>query len=192
MTRGSRVRAFVAERMDSTRRELELAEQRLARYEIEHKTVALSADVSSAIDAASRAYANRAALELRLGILRSISRETTDEERQIRLQLAQIDRQLARLPQMGIGLARLLRDVKVGEQLYVMLAAQYEDARITEARDVATVDILDVAVPPERKVRPRRLSMIAVAFLISLAAGVAYASTSEPGAGGTAPSSARD
>jgi tyrosine-protein kinase Etk/Wzc len=192
MTRGRRVRQFIGSRMDSTRRELDLAEQRLVRYESRHKAVALSPEASSALEAASRIYATRSALELRLGVLRSFSVGTTDEERQIIEQLAQIDRQLARLPQTGMELAKLIRDVKVGEQLYIMLTAQYEDARINETRDVATVDQLDVATPPERKSRPRRLQMIAVAFLLSLVAGVAHAllrddggaRTPEPRAGG--------
>lgn len=176
MTRGRRVRQFIGARLDSTRAELDLAEQRLVRYEAEHKAVALSPEASSALETASRIYASRTALELRLGVLRGFSTGTTDEERQILDQMAQIDRQLARLPKTGMELARLVRDVKVGEQVFIMLIAQYEDARITEARDVATVDPLDIATPPERKARPRRLQMIAVAFLLSLVAGVVYAS----------------
>src|SRR5262249_24356551 len=94
--------------------------------------------------------------------------------------------QLARLPQTGMELGRLLRDVKVEEQLYIMLTAQYEDARITEARDVATVDLLDVAAPPEHKSRPHPLQMIGVAFLFSLAAGAVYVLLTDRGAAGPA------
>ncbi len=180
MTRGGRLRRFVGARLDSTRVELDAAERRLTAYEAEHKTVALSAEQSSAVEAAAQAYATRASLELRLGVLRGFSRETSDEERQIVAQLAELDRQLARLPKTTMELARLVRDVKVGEQLYMLLTAQYEDARITEARDVATVEILDAAVVPERKLRPRRMQMIAIAFLLSLAAGVAWATLRAP------------
>lgn len=175
MTRGRRVRQFIGARLDSTRRELDVAEQKLVRYEAQHKAVALTPEASSALEAAARIYANRSALELRLGVLRSFSTGTTDEERQILDQLAQIDLQLARLPKTSMELAKLVRDVRVGEQLYIMLMAQYEDARINETRNVATVDQLDVATPPERKARPRRLQMIAVAFVLSLGAGIAFA-----------------
>lgn len=188
MTRGRRVRMFIGSRLDSTRRELEVAERKLVRYEAEHKTVALTPELSSALETAGRIYASRSALELRLGVLRGFSTGTTDEERQILDQLTQIDRQLSKLPGTSMELARLVRDVRVGEQLYIMLTAQYEDARITETRDVATVDQLDVATPPERKSRPRRLQMIGLAFLLSLVAGVVYATSREPGAGGLAPS----
>jgi hypothetical protein len=53
-----------------------------------------------------------------------------------------------------------LREVQKYEQLYVMLTAQYEEARIDEARDVVTVDVLDAPVPPERKAHPHRLLII--------------------------------
>jgi uncharacterized protein involved in exopolysaccharide biosynthesis len=37
-----------------------------------------------------------------------------------------------------------------------------------------TVEVLDVAVPPERKARPKRSIIIGSAFLLSLALGVGY------------------
>ncbi len=175
MTRGRRMRVFAGARLDSTRRELAQAEQRLVAYQATHKAVALSPEASSAIETASRMYASRASLEMRLGLIRTYSREPSDEERQIVSQLAQIDRQLTMLPQQGVDLARLVRDVQTLQQLHIMLTAQYEDARLTEARDVATVERLDVATPPERKSRPKRVSMIGVAFLLSLFGGLVYA-----------------
>jgi len=72
-------------------------------------------------------------------------------------------------------MVRLLRDVKVYEQVYFLLTSQYEEARITEVRDVSTVEQLDVATPPERKSRPSRAVMTALAFLFSLTAGIVYA-----------------
>jgi uncharacterized protein involved in exopolysaccharide biosynthesis len=76
---------------------------------------------------------------------------------------------------MGLELARLVRDVSALEQVFSILTAQYEDARITEARDVVSVDILDRAIPPERKSRPRRATMVAATFLLTLAIGAGYA-----------------
>ncbi len=183
MTRGSRTRAFIGSRLDSTRRELKAAEDRLAAYESAHKTVALSSESSSSVNAAAWAYANRAALGVRLGVLRDISRETTDEERSLLAQMAQLDRQIEAMPVSGLGVARLLRDVKVGEQLYLLLSAQYEDARITETRDVATVEVLDRATRPEKKSRPHRLQLVAIGFVFGLVASVAYAGMNEPAAG---------
>ena len=175
MTKGRRTRMFVGERLEDTRQAMTLAEQRLTDYESRHKAVVLSPGASTALEVAARLYATRAALQVRIGVIRSYTREMTDEERQIDLQLDQIDRQLSALPGTGMDLARLVRDAKTQAELFFLLTAQFEDARIQEARDVSTVEQLDVATPPEKKSRPKRTLMVAVAFVFSLAAGVTYA-----------------
>jgi uncharacterized protein involved in exopolysaccharide biosynthesis len=126
------------------------------------------------VEQAARLYARRTGLQVRLGVIRSYS-HGTEEESQLGEELAQIDRQLRELPETGLELARLVRDVKALEQVFAILTAQYEEARITEARDVVTVEPLDVAKPPEKKSRPHRLTMTAAAFLLSTAMGAGYA-----------------
>ena len=175
MTKGRRTRLFVEQRLDQTKRDLANAEQLLTDYQSKNKAMVLSAEASSAIEAAARMYAQRTALEVKLGVIQGYSRGTTGEAEQIVDQLAQLDRQLAKLPETGLELARLLRDVKIQEQVYALLTEQYEEARIDEARDVVTVEVLDPGTPPEHKFRPHRLVMIAVALALSLAVGVAYA-----------------
>ena len=175
MTKGRRTRLFVEQRLDETKRDLSAAEQRLTDYQSKNKAVVLSPEASSAIETAARMYAQRTALEVKLGVIQGYSKGTTGEAEQIVDQLAQLDRQLAKLPETGLELARLLRDVKIQEQVYALLTEQYEEARIDEARDVVTVEVLDPGTPPEHKFRPHRLVMIAVALGLSLAVGVAYA-----------------
>ena len=182
MTKGRRTRIFVEGRLAETRRSLAVSEQRLADYQSSHKTVALTPEASSAVETGARLFAQRAALQVRLGVVQSYTVGQSDEEQQIRQQLAQLDRQLGTLPETGLELARLLRDVKTQEQLDLLLTAQYEEARINEVRDVATVEVLDPAVPPERKSRPHRGVMMLTAFLLSAAVGVTYASLQDEGA----------
>lgn len=174
MTKGRRTRLFVEERLDDTRKQLAQAEQRLAEFQARKKTIALSPELSSSVEAAGRLFAERAALEVQLGVVRGYSRETTDQEIQLRQQLEQIDRQLAALPATGLELARMLRDVKTFEQVYLLLIAEYEDARIAEARDVTTVEVLDRALPPEKRSRPRRGVLIIAGFMLGLGLSLAY------------------
>lgn len=174
MTKGRRTRTFIEGRISEMKRELESAERRLTQYQVTHKTVVLTPQMSSAVDQAARLYARRMALQVRLGVVQGFS-QGSEEEIQIRQELTQLDQQMRDLPGTGLELARLVRDVKALEQVFAILTAQYEDARITEARDVVTIEVLDAAAPPERKHRPRRIVMIAAAFLFSLTVGLAYA-----------------
>jgi len=173
-SKGRRTRVFIEGRLAETKREMAEAEQRLAVYQAKHKTIALTPQMSSAVEQGARLYGRRMALEVRLGVVRNYS-SGSDEETQIRQELAEIDRQMSALPETGIELARMVRDVKAQEQVFALLTAQYEDARVTEARDVVTVDVLDAAKPPERKARPRKGIMIGLTFLLSLAVGVGHA-----------------
>jgi len=179
MTRGRRTRVFLQQRLTETRQELAAAEQRLTDYQAKNKTVAISPEMSSAVENAARLAAQRMALEVRLGIIHGYTRGPSDEKQQVMGQLAELDRQLQALPTTGIELVRLLRDAKTQEQLFGLLTAQFEEARLAEARDVVTVEVLDSAIPPERRVRPRRSIMVVGAFLLSLAAGTAWAAFQE-------------
>jgi len=174
-TKGRRTRQFVEERLNECKTDMAKAEQTLADYQASHKTAVISPAQSTATEAAARIYAQRTALQVRLGVVRGYARERSAEVQQIEDQLNQLDIQLRSLPETGLEMARLLREVQKFEQLYVLLTSQYEEARIDEARDVVTVDVLDPPVPPERKAHPHRGIMILTGFLLSSGLGVAYA-----------------
>jgi uncharacterized protein involved in exopolysaccharide biosynthesis len=174
-TKGRRMREFVERRLVESKTELAAAEQRLTDYQSRHRTVVLSRETSSAMESAARLYAERTALQVRLGVVRSYTRGQSAEAQQIGEQIAELGRQLQALPATGLELARLYRDARTLEQVFMLLTGQYEEARIDEARDTPTLEVLDPPVPPERKSRPHRGTMIVGAFLLSLGVGVAYA-----------------
>jgi uncharacterized protein involved in exopolysaccharide biosynthesis len=84
---------------------------------------------------------------------------------------------LSRVPALGFQYGRLLREVKTEEAVVALLTEQYHWARIEEKRSLPTVRVLDRAVPPERRYRPRRTLMVAsiVAAALALAVMAAYA-----------------
>lgn len=167
MTKGRRMRVFVEKRIEETQQNLVKAEEALRRYGEQHRTVALSADQLSAVESSARLLASQAALDVQLGIARQYASENSEEVRRLRQQLDQINRLIGVLPELGLELARLVRDVKIQEQVFALLSAQYEEARLTEARDVTTVEVLDPAAPPDRRFWPRRGLLTALGFAIS-------------------------
>ena len=74
---------------------------------------------------------------------------------------------------------RLIRDTKVYEQLYMLLTAELEQARIRETMNTPTVQLLDRAVPPERHSRPKKGLLSAAAALIGFAGASWWAATRE-------------
>ncbi len=86
-----------------------------------------------------------------------------------------IDRDLERLPQQTLVLARLTRDRELNEKLYLMLNDKYEETRISEAAKSAGIQIVDSAKPPTLPVRPKKKLNILLGVLFGLSIGVGIA-----------------
>lgn len=71
-----------------------------------------------------------------------------------------------RAPEVALKYARAYRDVKYYETLFDLLARQFELAKVEEAREAAVVQVLDRAVPPDRKSKPNRMLIVLVTGLI--------------------------
>lgn len=83
---------------------------------------------------------------------------------------------LSKMPSLGLRYGRLLREVKTEEAVVALLTEQYHRARIEERRSLPTVRVLDAAVPPERRYRPRRtmLVLLCTGLAFVAAVGLAY------------------
>jgi uncharacterized protein involved in exopolysaccharide biosynthesis len=88
---------------------------------------------------------------------------------------AEIFPPLSRVPQLGLQWGRLFRELKTQEAVVGLLTEQFHRARIEEKRSLPTVRVLDPAVPPERRWRPRRALFCAVGTACGLALAVTIA-----------------
>ncbi|MGB4893619.1 MAG: GNVR domain-containing protein, partial [Nitrospira sp.] len=70
------------------------------------------------------------------------------------------------VPDLALQYGRLFRELKVQETLYALLTSQYEQAKITEARDTPTVQVLDPPIPADKQIKPRVVFNTAVAGLL--------------------------
>jgi uncharacterized protein involved in exopolysaccharide biosynthesis len=61
-----------------------------------------------------------------------------------------------RVPEAGLEYARKLRDVKYNEVIFDILAQQFEIAKLDEAKEGALIQVVDTAIPPDRRSFPRR------------------------------------
>jgi capsule polysaccharide export protein KpsE/RkpR len=68
-----------------------------------------------------------------------------------------------RMPEVGIEYARKLRELKFNEALFELLFKQYEVAKLDEANEAAIIQVIDKAVPPEKKAKPKTLLLVAIA-----------------------------
>jgi uncharacterized protein involved in exopolysaccharide biosynthesis len=79
---------------------------------------------------------------------------------------------VSRVPEVQTEHVRLMREFKVQEALFSVFTQQYEQAKIQEAKDTPSVQILDRAVPAELKSKPKTVLSAGIAGLTSLFVGV--------------------
>ena len=69
---------------------------------------------------------------------------------------------------LGAEYIAAFRDFKYYETLFDLMARQYEIARLDEAREGAIIQVVDRAVAPERRSKPRRGTISALSALATL------------------------
>jgi capsular exopolysaccharide synthesis family protein len=81
---------------------------------------------------------------------------------------------LTNLPSQTLQYARLERELKLNENLYLAMKQKYEESRITEAGQMGKVRILDPAVVA-RRVKPNRKTSLLIGVALGVFLGVGYA-----------------
>jgi tyrosine-protein kinase Etk/Wzc len=75
---------------------------------------------------------------------------------------------LSQIPDLGLEFVRLYREVKIQETVFELLTQQYEMARVNEAKDTQTIQIVDVAKVPDKKDKPKRSLIVLITAIVAL------------------------
>lgn len=191
MTSGQRMRAFVEKRLIETKADLAQIEDSLKAFQKTNNAIKLDDQSKAIIEAIGSVKGSLMAKEVEYETLKSYAAPTNpmvqllnSEINGLKEKLRELEQGRAvsgnrdifiptdRIPDLSLQYAKLLRDAKVRETLFELLTQQFELARIQEAKDSSTIQVLDSAKPPEVKSRPKRALVIALStisgFLISI------------------------
>ena len=175
VTEAQQRRQFFEKQLEQTKNKLTQAE--LALRETGVNAAVLKANPASAVAAVAALQAQVTAQEVRVGAMRGYLAETAPEFKQALTELANLRAQLAKQSQQdkadGAGQGDYVsayREFKYQETLFELFAKQFEVAKADEAREGATIQVVDVAQPPERKSKPKKAL---IAILATLASGFA-------------------
>ena len=81
---------------------------------------------------------------------------------------------LRKLPLVGVRWANLYRESKIQETVYELLTQECEYAKIQEAKEIPTINVLDAAILPETKSFPPGAVIVILAVFLSLAFAAAF------------------
>jgi len=98
-----------------------------------------------------------------------------DQTGALRQTLSQSDARLARVPEVELQYARLNRQVVLNTQLYTMLQTRLQESQISEAMEIANVQLVDQAMTPTTPVGARRMFNLLFGGALSLLCGALVA-----------------
>ncbi len=82
-------------------------------------------------------------------------------------------------PDVAINYLRLARNIEIQTKIVTFLLPMYEQAKIEENRETPSVIVLDYPFEPDKKVKPKRLTITVVVFLIALLSSAGISVISE-------------
>lgn len=192
VTEASRRRLFFEKQLKEIQGNLESAE--LAMKGMQEKTgvIQLEGQSGAILSAEAGLRALIAAKEVELSAMRSFATEQNPDYRRTEQMIASLRGQLAKLerdnqvgdgemtskgkiPAMAVEYIHKMRDLKYYEKLLEFIAQQLASARIDEAKDAAVIQVVDKALPPEKKSKPKRALIVLLTTILAFFIGIFWA-----------------
>jgi capsular polysaccharide biosynthesis protein len=192
-TRAGRTREFIQRQLEERGLMLARAEDSLKVFQQVHNAVDLDEQLKSAMDIVTSLTSRAMALEVEMGYMKNWVSPNSEEYQRKEAEYNEVMSQLRKLkanntssdkdmlrsffptlrdvPDVALQYLRLRREVEIQNTVYTMLTNEYEKARIEEARDTPVVQVLDTAVKPNLRSRPKRKILTIVGGLLGLGWG---------------------
>ncbi|MGA3136301.1 MAG: Wzz/FepE/Etk N-terminal domain-containing protein [Terracidiphilus sp.] len=197
ITEASQRRLFFEQELEQAKNNLANAEEALKQTEQTTGLIQLDSQARALIETAATLRAQITAREVQIQGMQTYATGENAQLVQAQRELEGLRAQLAKLggsedsaggelivskgrvPEAGMEYIRRLRDVKYNETIFDILARQFELAKLDEAKQGALIQVVDPAIPPDKRSFPRRgliviaatgtgfLTGIFLAFLLS-------------------------
>lgn len=183
MTTAKFTRIFIEEEYQERLAQLDTAYANLQAFQEKHKAISLPDQLAATVTSAALLTSEVQRLEMQLGVEEREFNPASGRISLIRAQLEEARQQLRKYDDGGVGeyvialknvpevartLAGLMREVKLLEMISAYLRQQLEQERISEQRDLPTLQVLDPAIVPEGRTSPSRSIMLMLGVFTGL------------------------
>lgn len=188
-----RERIFLEQRLEQVKRDLEGAEKDFSEFSSKNGTIDIKEQGRAMLDAASGLQGQLIAAQSELEGLKQIYSDSNVRVRSLKARIAELQNQLdklggkvdaagttnpndndslypsiRKLPLLGVTYEDLYRKTMVEQAVYESLTQEYELAKVSEAREIPSVKVLDAADIPERKSFPPRFTIVMLGTFVCL------------------------
>jgi len=176
-----RERIFLEQRLKAVKENLDSAAQQFSEFASKNGTLDLPTQSKSMVESEARLQGELVAAQSELEGLQQIYTDNNIRVRSLRARIDSLKREvenvsgnkadlssdeskiagdfpsIRKLPLVGVRWANLYREAKIQETVYELLTQEYEFAKVQEAKEIPTVNLLDPPLMPERKSFPPRI-----------------------------------
>lgn len=184
VTEASKRRLFFEEQLRIAKENLMKSEEAMQSFQEETGAIKMDAQASAVISSIAGLRAQIANREVQLKVMKTYTKAKNPDLQMAEDELQGLNEQLEKLeansenksnssfstgkiPKLGTDYFRKLRDLKYRETLFNLMLKQYEMARVEESRDAISIQVLDKAIVPERRIKPNRKMMVIMALIVS-------------------------
>lgn len=193
ITEAAQRRVFFEKQLKAAKDQLANAEVALRTMQEDTGMLQLDGQVKGIISNVAQVEGMIASKEVQLKAMQSFATKNNPEFLRVSEELKGLRAQLSKLqrgqrngagdlmlptsgiPEAGVKYVRSLRDVKYYETIFELLAKQFELAKIDEAKESSGIQVLDEAIPAERKSKPRRMMLVLGGIFAGFILGVVLA-----------------
>jgi len=187
LTKAGTERAFLEKRLAVVKQDLARAEDDLKAFQEKNKIFKVDSQAAASIEGIARLRAEIVAKEVQLASLKSYQTDESPEVKLLQASIGKLRNQLGafsgngagdvipsvgNVPNLGLEYARKLRELKTQEAIFEQLKKQFEVAKFSEAKDSSSIQVLDEAVVPMKKSKPKRSLIVILAtvtaFFVSI------------------------
>lgn len=193
-----RERVFLQQRLATVKTQMESAAKAFSQFASKNAAIDIPAQAKAMVTAAADLQGQLIAAQAQLRGLEQIYTDKNARVLALKAQVAELQDQINKfggknvnlatgstlsknelypsvrqLPLLGVKYLNLFRQNKIDEAVYELLTKEYEIAKLEEARDLPTAEVLDPAVVPQKKSSPHRLRIMLAGMFLAfvLAAG---------------------
>lgn len=186
LTQSSQRRVFLEQQVNAEREALSRAELAVKRVQESTGVIQLTAQAELTLRTIAQLRTEIVSRELQLEQLKSIATEHNEKVSELEAGIAALHEQLSKaekgandaqtsdyflaagkVPTAGLEYIRVTRDVRYHEALFEALSKQYEMARLDEAKAPPLLQVVDRAIPLDRKTWPPRTLLVLLSGLLS-------------------------
>jgi len=176
-------REFFEKKLDEERRKFRGKKQNLASFQKQNKIMEPAEQARGTMTLYSALMTQKMTLEMQMEALESALTADNPRLAAVRNQVNAINSRIRSLegnknegallsmgnaPDMMVEYTDIMEGLKTSQGVYETLAKLYEKAKLDEAKSDIYVEVIDQAIPPDKKIKPKRALMVLVAGMTSL------------------------